>query len=153
MITRILFMAAALAATPVIAGDAGPTHIVGDRPANATPLPFSDGVMAGDTLYVAGHLGLDPATGQAAKDTEVEARLVMDSVKRTIEQAGLKMDDLVSVTVYCTDLGLYASFNAIYRTYFHDQYPARAFIGAATLLRGAHYEVLGVAVRPSKAKH
>jgi 2-iminobutanoate/2-iminopropanoate deaminase len=58
------------------------------------------------------------------------------------------MDDLVSVTVYCTDLQLFDSFNAIYRGYFHGHYPARAFIGVAALLRGAHFEVAGIATKP-----
>jgi 2-iminobutanoate/2-iminopropanoate deaminase len=98
---------------------------VGANPA----APFSNGVMVGETFYVAGHIGIDSATGQAATNVENEARLVMDSVKHTLEQAGLKTDDLVSVTVYCTDLDLYDKFNAVYRTYFHGHYPARAFIG------------------------
>jgi 2-iminobutanoate/2-iminopropanoate deaminase len=107
--------------------------------------------MAGDTLYVAGHIGLDPATGQAAADVEKEARLVMDAVKQTVEQAGLSLDDLKSVTVYCTDLELYDKFNAVYRTYFHGEYPARAFIGINKLVRGARFEVAGIAVKPSAA--
>ena len=150
MIERILVVAGLLALMPAVAGAADRAYIVGERSANRGPLPFSEGVMVGDTLYVAGHIGIDPATDMAATSAEAEAKLVMDAVKRTVEQAGLKMDDLVSVTVYCTDLGLYNSFNAVYRTYFHDQYPARAFIGTATLLRGAHFEVLGVAVRQTK---
>jgi 2-iminobutanoate/2-iminopropanoate deaminase len=57
------------------------------------------------------------------------------------------MDDLVSVTVFCTDLSLYDSFNTVYSGYFHGHYPARAFIGASQLVRGAHFEVMGVAIR------
>ena len=109
--------------------------------------PFSDAVLSGDTLYVAGHLGIDPHTGNAAADPATEAHLVMDAVKHTVESAGLGMQDLVSVTVYCTDLQLYDTFNAVYRSYFHGHYPSRAFIGADKLLRGAHFEVQGVAVR------
>lgn len=112
-------------------------------------LPFSNGVMVGETFYVAGHIGIDTATGQAASNVDNEARLVMDSVKHTLEQAGLQADDLVSVTVYCTDLELYDKFNAIYRTYFHGQFPARAFIGINKLVRGAHFEVAGIAVKPA----
>jgi 2-iminobutanoate/2-iminopropanoate deaminase len=111
--------------------------------------PFSNGVMVGGTFYVAGHLGVDPATGKAAADPEAEARLVMDAVKQTLEKGGLTMADLVSVTVYCTDLDLYDKFNAVYRSYFHDNYPARAFIGVAKLVRGAHFEIAGVAVKAS----
>ena len=71
----------------------------------------------------------------------------MEAVKHTVESAGLSLDQLVSVTVYCTDLQLYDTFNAVYRSYFHGHYPARAFIGTDKLLRGAHFEVQGVAVR------
>src|SRR5258708_16486733 len=117
---------------------------VGANPA----LPFSTGVMVGETFYVAGHIGIDSATGQAAANVDNEARLVMDSVQHTLEQAGLKTDDLVSVTVYCTDLELYDKFNAVYRTYFHGHYPAPAFIRSNKLLRGAHVHVAGVAVDP-----
>ena len=58
----------------------------------------------GDTLYVAGHLGIDPKTGQVPQDPALEAKLVLDAVKATVERAGATMDDFVSVTVYCTDL-------------------------------------------------
>jgi 2-iminobutanoate/2-iminopropanoate deaminase len=153
MWVKTLLILGLLAALPGLASEAGRTYIVGDRSAARATLPFSEGVMVGDTLYVAGHLGLDPATGQAPANAEVEARIVMDAVKKTVEQAGLHMNDLVTVTVFCTDLGLYDSFNGVYRTYFQGQYPARAFIGAATLLRGGHYEVLGVAIRSSQKKN
>ena len=73
--------------------------------------------------------------------------MVMDAVKRTVESAGLRVDDLVSVTVYCTDLQLYDTFNTVYRTYFHGHYPTRAFIGTDKLLRGAHFEVQGIAIK------
>jgi 2-iminobutanoate/2-iminopropanoate deaminase len=69
-----------------------------------------------------------------------------------LEKGGVGMDDLVSVTIYCTDLSLYDKFNAAYRSYFHQHFPARAFIGASKLVRGAHFEIAGVAVKPSAAK-
>lgn len=112
-----------------------------------TSAPFSSGVMAGGTFYVSGHLGVDPATGKVAVEAEAEAKLVMDAVKQTLERAGLTMDDLVSVTIYCTDLDLYDKFNGVYRGYFHERFPARAFIGAAKLVRGARFEVAGIAVK------
>jgi len=152
MIKKLALMTTLLAAVPAMATDTGRTYIVGDRPASTASLPFSNGVMVGDTLYVGGHLGLDPATSQAPADTKIEAQLVMDAIKKTVEQAGLSMDDLTSVTVFCTDLKLYDTFNAVYRAYFKGKFPARAFIGAGSLLRGAHYEVLGVAVRPALKK-
>jgi 2-iminobutanoate/2-iminopropanoate deaminase len=57
------------------------------------------------------------------------------------------MDDIVTMQIMCTDLGLYDTFNDVYRTYFQHGFPARAFLGANSLLRGAHCEVLGIAVR------
>jgi 2-iminobutanoate/2-iminopropanoate deaminase len=110
--------------------------------------PFSPSIMVDGTLYVSGHIGLDPKTQRAPETIDTETHAVLDAVQHTIEAAGLHMDDLVSVTVYCTDLTLYDQFNAIYRSYFHGRYPTRAFIGVASLLRGAHFEVSGVAAKP-----
>jgi 2-iminobutanoate/2-iminopropanoate deaminase len=132
---------------PPGAGAANRSYIEHSVPAGSPQLPFSDAVLAGGTLYVAGHLGLDPHTGGAPGDAATEARLVMEAVKHTVESAGLNMDELVAVTVYCTDLQLYDTFNAVYRTYFHGHLPSRAFIGADKLLRGAHFEVQGIAVK------
>jgi reactive intermediate/imine deaminase len=112
-------------------------------------LPFSEAIMAGGTLYVAGHIGMDPKTQRAVEGTEAEAHAVLDAVQKTVESAGLHMDDLVSVTVYCTDLSLYDAFNGVYKTYFHEHYPTRAFIGVASLVRGAHFEVAGIATKAS----
>ncbi|HET9328927.1 MAG TPA: RidA family protein [Steroidobacteraceae bacterium] len=132
---------------PLLAAAAGPKYLPHPVPANAPAAPFSDAVLAGDTLYLAGHLGLDPATGQAAADADAEVRLMLDAVRHTLESGGMRMDDLVSVTVFCTDLSLYDRFNTIYRGYFRANYPARAFIGVDKLVRGARFELQGIAVR------
>lgn len=124
--------------------------IVNPRPADTKALPFSDAVLVGNTLYIAGHIGLDPKTGQAPSDAEQEARLVMDGIRKTVENAGLTMDDVVSVQIFCTDLKLYETFNNVYKTYFRGGFPARAFIGTDKILRNGHYEVLGIAVKHSK---
>lgn len=110
-------------------------------------LPFSDGVLVGDTLYIAGHLGLDPQSGKPPSDAEEEARLVMDAVKKTVEDGGMTMADIVMIQVHCPDLSLYGTFNKVYRTYFQDAFPARAFLGSGKLLRDARFEVLGIAVK------
>jgi 2-iminobutanoate/2-iminopropanoate deaminase len=74
----------------------------------------------------------------------------MGNIKRAVEQAGLTMDDLVWVQVFATDLADYAAFNAVYRTFFTGPLPARAFVGAGSLLNQAHFEVMGIAVRGTK---
>jgi 2-iminobutanoate/2-iminopropanoate deaminase len=103
----------------------------------AKTAPFSEAVLVGDTLYVGGHIGLDPKTGKPGATPEEEAKLVMESIKRTIEASGMNMDDLVSVQVFCSDVSHFDAFNGVYRTYFHGNYPARAFLGSGNLLFGA----------------
>src|SRR5579871_1918045 len=104
-------------------------------------LPFSDAVWHGDTLYLCGHIGLDPKTGRPPSTAEEEAQLVLNGVKRTLEAAGLTMDDLLSVQIFCSDVTLFEQFNTVYRTYFKGEFPARAFIGSGKLLFDARFEV------------
>jgi len=116
-------------------------------PGRAVEAPFSDAVLVGDTLYLAGRIGIDPKTGKPPEKLEDEIRLVLDGMKATLAAAGMTMDALVFVQVFCPDLSLYDEFNAVYRTYFGANFPARAFIGSGALLRGGHFEVQGIAVR------
>jgi 2-iminobutanoate/2-iminopropanoate deaminase len=109
-------------------------------------LPLSDGVLVGNTLYLAGRLGVDKS-GRIPDDLEAEVRNMLDGMKSVLAEANMTMDDLVTVTVYCPDLTLYDKFNAVYRSYFSKDFPARAFIGSGPLLRGAHFEVQAIAAR------
>ncbi len=102
--------------------------------------------MVGDTFYVSGNLGLGP--DQTVPDTpQEEARNVLTNVQDTLTAAGLTMDDLVMVQVYSSDVADYEAFNEVYRTFFTREFPARAYLGSGTLLYGARFEVLGVAVK------
>jgi 2-iminobutanoate/2-iminopropanoate deaminase len=115
-----------------------------DKPVQA---PFSNAILYGDTLYLAGNIGLDPKTGKPPEKIEDEVKLLLDGYKATLAQANMTMDDLAYVQVFCTDLSNFEKFNAIYKTYFTKEYPARAFIGAGSILRGGHFELQGIAVR------
>lgn len=117
---------------------------VGDLSSN---LPFSDAILTGNTLYLAGRLGIDPKTGKVPEKVEDEVKILLDSEKDVLAQAGMTMDDLVYVQVACTDLALFPKFNAVYRTYFTKDFPAREFIGAGSLLLGGHFELQAIAVR------
>ena len=114
--------------------------------ADSTALPFSGAVLVGNTLYLSGTIGLDE-NQQVPSTPEAEARLVLNSMQSTLEAAGMTMDDLVSVQVFCSDVAHYAAFNVVYRTYFTREFPARAFVGAGTLLFDARFEVQGIAVK------
>ncbi|MGB2623248.1 MAG: Rid family hydrolase [Candidatus Acidiferrum sp.] len=119
-----------------------------NAPGKSPAVPFSDGILAGNTLYLSGRIGLDPKTGQPPAQVEDEIKLLLDSLKGTLAQAGMSMDDLVYVQVACTDLSLFDKFNLIYKSYFTTKdLPAREFIGAAALLRGGHFELQAIAVR------
>ncbi len=108
-------------------------------------LPFSGAVWVGDLLFVSGSLGL--VDGRPPNDAAEEARLVMESIKNTVEEAGITMDDLVSVQVFCSNVDLYDVFNEVYRTYFTENFPARAFLGSGPLLFGARFEVMAIGSR------
>lgn len=116
-------------------------------PSNLSQVPFSHGVLVGDTLYISGTLGLDSKIGKPPADVDQEAHAVMDGIVSVLKEANMTTDDLVSVTVYCTDLSQYQKFNTVYRSYFKKDLPARAFIGAGSLLFGARFEVQAIAIR------
>lgn len=116
-------------------------------PAGQGPLPFSSGVLAGETLYLCGHIGVDPATKKVPPDAEQEAQLMLDGFRETLARGGCVMDDLVYAQIFCSDISLFEKFNAIYRTYFEKDLPARAFIGSGPLLFGARFEIQGIAVK------
>jgi 2-iminobutanoate/2-iminopropanoate deaminase len=112
----------------------------------AAPAPFSVTRRVGDTVYLSGTIGTDPAMGKPPADPAVEAQQLLANVKKALATEGMSLDDLVSVTVFCTDMKLYALFNKVYVGEFHQPYPARAFIGVNELVFGSHFELMGVAI-------
>ena len=117
------------------------------RGSDAGSLPFSDAVLVGDTLYLAGRIGTVPGTRQVPATAEEEARNVLDQFKAVLAAADMSMDDLVSVQVFCSDVSLFDTWNKIYPTYFGKELPARAFIGSGPLLFGARFEMQAIAVK------
>ena len=110
-------------------------------------LPFSDAILVGNTLYLSGSGGLDLKTMSAPEKPQDEAKLLMENFRKTLAMADMTLDDLVSVTIYCPDLSLYSDFNEVYRSYFKDEFPARAFIGSGPLLFGMRFEMQAIAVK------
>jgi reactive intermediate/imine deaminase len=111
-------------------------------------MPFSDAVLVdGKTLYLSGRIGLIPGTTKVPDTAEEEAHLVMDEIKRVLAMAGMTMEHLVSLQIFCSDVSLFDQFNAVYRTYFTGKLPTRAFLGSGTLLFNARFELQGIAVK------
>ncbi len=110
-------------------------------------LPFSDGVLVGDTLYISGRIGIDPATGEAPASVDAELELLFAGFQAVLREAGMSMDDLVWVQVYSPDVSLWERFNSAYVKLFSREFPARAFLGSGTLLKKGRFEMLGAAVK------
>ena len=115
-----------------------------NRPAG---LPFSDGVQVGDTLYISGRIGLDPATGEAPESIDAEIKFLFEGFQSVLGHAGMSMDDLVWVQIYSPDVSLWQQFNAAYVKLFSREFPARAFLGSGPLLMNGRFEMLGIAVK------
>jgi len=139
----VLALATLLVSTPASAQNV--EHINARSASDPDVPPFSGAVRVGNTVYLSGTLGLN-AGQQVPATVEEEARNVLNNIKSTLEAAGLTMDDLVLVQVFCSDVAYYDAFNRVYRTFFTTEYPARAFLGSGTLLFGARFEVMGIAV-------
>jgi len=103
----------------------------------------------GNTFYLCGHIGFDPATNHAPESPEREIELMMEALRGTLAKAELTLQNLVYVQVFCSDISLFDRFNAVYRKYFkeNEPFPARAFIGSGPLLLGARFEIQGIAVK------
>ena len=142
MKSRLLISFLLLAATAAAQND---RKFLTSQLAGEKHLPFSSGVLVGQTLYIAGTIAATDKLA-AGLSAEAEARDIMEQLKKTIASAGMTMDDVVSIQVYCTDLALYDAFNGVYSKYFQANFPARAFVGVAKLLFGAHFEVAGTAI-------
>ena len=101
---------------------------------------YSQAVRAGDTLYLSGQIGLDPATGQLVDGIENQIHRVFGNLKAVAKAGGGSLADTAKLTIYLTDLSHFARVNEIMARYFDKPYPARAAVGVVALPRGALVE-------------
>jgi 2-iminobutanoate/2-iminopropanoate deaminase len=150
MITRRVLSTATLIIVVTAAAlgqsDSTKRHYI-NLPRAVPNLPFSDGVLVGNTLYLSGRIGLDPQSGKVPSDVNDELQNLFDGLKNVLKGAQMTMDDLVYVQVFSPDLSSYGKFNAAYREHFAKDFPARAFIGSGALLFGGHFEIQAIAVK------
>jgi 2-iminobutanoate/2-iminopropanoate deaminase len=112
--------------------------------------PYSQAIRAGNMVFLAGQIAIDPKSKQLMKDAGIEeqTRLVLDNIKAVLEADGLTMDHVVSTTVFMKDLNEFGKMNEVYGTYFKTAPPARATVEVARLPRDVKVEIAAIAVRP-----
>jgi 2-iminobutanoate/2-iminopropanoate deaminase len=113
-----------------------------------TGLPYSPGILVGDTLYLSGQLGRDPATAKLVTGgITAETRQALSNLREVLRAAGLDFQDVVSVTAFIVDFAEFPKFNETYREVFATDPPARATVQVAGLNLGARVEIQMIAVR------
>ena len=114
--------------------------------------PYSQGIRAGNTVYLSGQLGLDPATGILAEGIDAQAHQVFRNLRAVAQAAGGELDDVVKLTILMADLADFGKVNEIMATYFKAPYPARATYQVAALPKAAALEVEAILVRAAPGR-
>jgi len=143
---RKLFLALALCcvcATPALADKV----LVESPDAPKAIGPYSQAIRSGKLVFLSGSLPFDPAgkIDYAREDVSTQTRRVIDNIALTLKAGGLTLADVVSATVYVTDVDDFPAVNAVYASYFKPPYPARTFVQVAKLLRGVKVEITVIA--------
>ena len=110
--------------------------------------PYSQGILAGSTLYLSGQIAINPETGKIdTTSIENEIRQVLVNLGEVLNAAGMNYDDVVKTTIYTTDLRHFKTINTIYAEYFKEKQPARETVQVVALPGKAHVEISGIAVK------
>ena len=139
---------AVLAVTLFVAasGPPGSAKRAINQPGTVRDLPFSNGILVANTLYVAGQEGLDNGKLRPG-GIGPETQAALENVKKIVEAAGLQMTDVASVNVYLADINEFGEMNKVYKTFFPDPRPARATVQVAGLVNSARVEISAIAVK------
>ena len=109
--------------------------------------PYSQGIQAGNTIYVSGQIPIDPATGEfAGEDIAAQTRQSLTNIREILKAGGADMSHIVKTTVLLKDIADFAAMNEVYAEFFTEPYPARAAFQAAALPKGALVEIEAIAV-------
>lgn len=113
---------------------------------------YSQGVWAGDILFLTGVCGADPKTGEIVGNGDIrkETKVAMDTAKAMLESEGLTFDDVVNTRIYITNFDDFKNMNEVYKSYFKAPYPARCTVQVVQLADDAHVEIVMVAYKGKK---
>ena len=110
--------------------------------------PYSQAILAGNTIYVSGQIPIDPATGAfAGEDIRTQTRRSLTNIRNILHEAGAEMTDVVKTTVLLADIAEFAAMNEVYAEFFTEPYPARAAFQVAAIPKGALVEIEVIAVK------
>jgi 2-iminobutanoate/2-iminopropanoate deaminase len=147
-IARAFMCAIAITLAISVAGPRGfgqERKVVNLSPARG--LPFNDGIVAGNTLYIAGQEGTDDSAKLVAGGIGPETTAALENIQKVLKAASFELKDIVSVTVYLADIHEFGDMNKVYKTVMPDPKPARATIQAAALVNNARVEISAIAVK------
>jgi 2-iminobutanoate/2-iminopropanoate deaminase len=113
-------------------------------------LPFSDGIVVGNTLYIAGTEGTDETNELKPGGIGPETQAALENIEKVVKQAGFEMADIVSVTVYLADIKEFPDMNKVYKSVMPDPKPTRATVQVAGLVNNARIEISAIAVKSKK---
>jgi len=114
---------------------------------NTAGLPYSPGILMGNTLYLAGTIGEDTNNNIVPGGIEAETRQALSNLGEVLKAAGMSFQDITSVTVYITSFDDFDKFNSVYREFFSTEPPARTTVQVAALIGGASVELQTIAVK------
>jgi 2-iminobutanoate/2-iminopropanoate deaminase len=110
--------------------------------------PYSQAILAGNTLYISGQIAIDTVTSQIINAViKKETEVVLNNIKAVLKEAGFEMQDIVKTTIFLTDLSNFSIVNTVYAGYFSGNYPARETVQVSQLPKGAHVEISVIAVK------
>ena len=152
MVKRALVVAAAFAAGlvayPTVTAQQSARRMISPERVPHMGLPYSPGILAGNTLYLAGQLGRDPKTNQIIPGgIEAETRQALVNIREVLRAAGMDYGDVASTTAFIVDFKDFDGFNKVYREFFPKEPPARATVQVAALNQGGRVELQMIAVK------
>jgi len=110
--------------------------------------PYSQAIVAGNTLYISGQIPMNPSTKELVMDTlENETTMVMNNLKAILDEAGYSFKDIVKCSIFLADMGDFPVVNEIYGSFFKDTYPARETVQVGKLPLGVNVEISAIAVK------
>ena len=110
--------------------------------------PYSQALLVGNTLYISGQLGIDPATGKMVEGPAAkQAEQALQNIMAILMEANMSMHNVVQTQVFLADIADFAAVNEVYKTFFAEPYPARAAFGVAALPASGSVEILATAIK------